>query len=85
MRNGENGLLCPNTEEGWYAAIRRLVETGQLRALPPELQEAAALRLAHPEMSLTELGTLADPPIGKSGINHRMRKLLAASGGEEHR
>ena len=31
VRNGENGLLCPNTEEGWYAAIRRLVEDEELR------------------------------------------------------
>ena len=38
-------------------------------------RETAALRLAHPEMSLEELGRLCDPPVGKSGINHRLRKL----------
>ena len=31
VRDGENGLLCPNTEEGWYAAIRRLTEDAPLR------------------------------------------------------
>ena len=44
-------------------------------SLPPALRETAALRLAHPEMSLEELGRLCDPPVGKSGINHRLRKL----------
>ena len=44
-------------------------------SLPPALRETAALRLAHPEMSLEELGRLCDPPVGKSGVNHRLRKL----------
>ena len=39
------------------------------------LRAVAEARLAYPEVSLKELGTLMDPPIGKSGINHRMRKL----------
>ena len=37
----------------------------------------AELRLAHPEMSLEELGRLCDPPVGKSGVNHRLRRLEA--------
>ena len=37
----------------------------------------ARLRLEHPDMSLTELGQLLDPPVGKSGMNHRMRRLAA--------
>ena len=36
---------------------------------------AAALRLAPAERSLEELGRLCDPPVGKSGVNHRLRKL----------
>ena len=39
------------------------------------LRAVAEARLAYPEVSLKELGTLLDPPLGKSGINHRMRKL----------
>ena len=39
------------------------------------LRAVAEARLEHPEVSLKELGALLDPPIGKSGINHRMRKL----------
>ena len=39
------------------------------------LEEIARLRLEHPDASLKELGTLLSPPIGKSGVNHRLRKL----------
>ena len=39
------------------------------------LRAVAEARLEYPEVSLKELGSLMDPPIGKSGINHRMRKL----------
>lgn len=35
----------------------------------------AVLRLEHPEASLKELGDLLTPPVGKSGVNHRLRKL----------
>ena len=45
--------------------------------LPPSLQEIARLRLEHPEESLTALGELLTPPVGKSGVNHRMRRLEA--------
>lgn len=48
-----------------------------LYTLPPSLQEIARLRLEHPEESLTSLGALLDPPVGKSGVNHRMRRLEA--------
>ncbi len=39
------------------------------------LEEIAALRIEHPDASLKELGALLSPPIGKSGVNHRLRKL----------
>ncbi|NLK99595.1 MAG: DNA-binding protein WhiA [Clostridiales bacterium] len=39
------------------------------------LREIARLRIEHPEASLKELGTMLLPPIGKSGVNHRLRKL----------
>jgi len=43
--------------------------------LPSALKQVAELRLEHPDISLKELGEMTDPPLGKSGINHRMRKL----------
>lgn len=46
-----------------------------LDQLSPNLREMAELRLAYPEMSLQELGTHLTPPIGKSGVNHRLRNL----------
>lgn len=39
------------------------------------LEEIALLRIQHPEASLKELGAMVTPPIGKSGVNHRLRKL----------
>ncbi|MDI9498334.1 MAG: DNA-binding protein WhiA [Bacillota bacterium] len=45
--------------------------------LPAELLEVACLRLAAPAASLRELGEMASPPLGKSGINHRLRRLEA--------
>ncbi len=43
--------------------------------LPGELQEVARLRLAAPAASLRELAEMASPPLGKSGVNHRLRRL----------
>ncbi|MBQ1930750.1 MAG: DNA-binding protein WhiA, partial [Lachnospiraceae bacterium] len=39
------------------------------------LRETAQTRLNYPDVSLKELGSLLDPPVGKSGVNHRLRKL----------
>ncbi len=46
-----------------------------LDSLPVQLREIAELRLANPEASLIELGEMLIPPVGKSGVNHRLRKL----------
>jgi len=46
-----------------------------LKNLPLPLQEAAMARRSHPEASLKELGELCDPPISKSAVNHRYRRL----------
>ncbi len=46
-----------------------------LDSLPDNLREIAELRLARPEATLKELGEALDPPVGKSGVNHRLRKL----------
>ena len=55
--------------------IGRLQNRLGLESLPPRLQDLALLRLSHPEASLQELGRLLDPPLGKSGVNHRFRQL----------
>lgn len=46
-----------------------------LKKLPENLQEMAQVRLENPDAALKELGELLDPPVGKSGVNHRLRKL----------
>ena len=63
-------------------AIRRISLKQGLFTLPPALREIARLRLDNPEMSLKELGELMDPPVGKSGVNHRMRRLREILDGE---
>lgn len=46
-----------------------------LKRLPDKLREIAEVRIDNPEASLKELGELLDPPVGKSGVNHRLHKL----------
>ena len=62
-------------------AIRALQKSGRLSQLPDGVQETAALRLQNPEASLEELRALHDPPITKSGLNHRLKRLLEESEG----
>lgn len=57
-------------------AIQRLQENGRLERLPEKLRQTALLRLQYPEMSLSQLAEKCDPPVTKSCMNHRMRKLL---------
>ena len=59
------------------AALRRLEERGQFATLPETLRQTAELRRAHPEVTLQELAELHEPPLTKSAVNHRLRKLLA--------
>lgn len=57
-------------------AIHRLRALGRWEGLPDKLRQTAALREAHPELTLTQLSELCDPPVTKSCLNHRLRKLL---------
>jgi len=52
-----------------------LEKAGILRTLPESLRKMAELRIQYPDTPLRELGDLAVPPIGKSGVNHRLRRL----------
>ena len=60
-------------------AVRRLSEAGVLDTLPEGLQRLAALRVENPDLSLRELGALCDPPLTRSGVNHRLQRLLDAA------
>ncbi len=55
--------------------IRFIQKHVGLSGLPDNLREMALVRLSHPESSLQELGGYLNPPVGKSGVNHRLRKL----------
>lgn len=74
-----NGERMLDAAQKQTEAIRQLSLKQGLFTLPPALQELARLRLDHPELSLKELGEMLDPPVGKSGINHRMRRLMEAA------
>ena len=57
-------------------AIKKLESAGQLDKLPEKIQETARLRLQNPELPLAQLAALFDPPISKSCLNHRIRKIM---------
>lgn len=55
--------------------IRLILKVAGWDALPKNLQPLARLRLSHPEVTLQELGSMLTPPLSKSGVNHRLRKI----------
>ena len=57
------------------ADIEYIRETAGLSYLPENLKEMALLRLEYPDAPLAELGTYLNPPVGKSGVNHRLRRI----------
>ena len=57
--------------------IRYIRDTAGFSGLSNGLDEMARIRLQYPEATLKELGMMLDPPVGKSGVNHRLRKLSA--------
>ena len=63
--------------------IRTIEERDGLESLPDPLKEIALVRLEYPEATLSELGDLLDPPVGKSGVNHRLRRLHEIAVGKE--
>ncbi len=70
-----------NASERQRALIEKLIASDAYGSLPPALQEIARARLHAPDASLQELGEQLDPPIGKSGVNHRMRRLMQIAEG----
>lgn len=84
MRNQVNRIVnceTANLNKTVDAAMRQLeniklvAEYMGLDKLPEGLRQVAEARLNHPDVSLRELGDMMDPRVGKSGINHRMRKI----------
>ncbi len=65
-----------NAAQEQLRAIRRLEEKKKLEGLSPKLLEAVRLRLEHPELSLQQLADIASPPVSKSSLHHRMKKLM---------
>ncbi len=57
------------------ADIELIKKVKGLDSLPDNLKKVAKLRLEHEDMPLKELGLLLEPPLGKSGVNHRLKKL----------
>jgi len=84
MRNNVNRLVnceTANLSKTVNASVRQVEciklirDTIGLKKLPPNLRQVAEVRLNNPDASLKELGEMLDPPIGKSGVNHRLRRI----------
>ncbi len=58
-------------------AILKLMKSDKYKTLSPELKEMAQLRLDNPDMSLRDLGELTSDKISRSGVNHRLKKLMS--------
>lgn len=84
MRNNVNRIVnceTANLEKTVNASLRQVENITYIRdnfgfeTLPENLQEIAELRLKYSDANLKELGEMLSPPLGKSGVNHRLRKL----------
>ncbi|MCQ4637243.1 DNA-binding protein WhiA [Anaerovorax odorimutans] len=75
--NIDKALQAAEKQLGW---IRKIQDTKGLRFLPDKLYEVAILRLDNPEATLQELADMMDPPMKKSGINNRFRKIEELAG-----
>jgi DNA-binding protein WhiA len=62
------------------ALLAGLMKTAVWGDLPAQLREVAELRVEYPYLSLTELAELTDPPLSRSALNHRLRRLVALAG-----
>ena len=80
IRNIGRAAVAAKTQVEAIAIIR---QSGRFAALPDELKETATLREDFPEIPLSELAAKHNPPITKSGLNHRLKKLLALAGNEQ--
>lgn len=93
MRNSVNRKVnceTANINKTVNAAVKQMEDIKRIRDmigfenLPYSLAEMAQVRLDYPDAPLKELGTYLDPPVGKSGVNHRLRKLAAIADTLDH-
>ncbi|PKM94060.1 MAG: DNA-binding protein WhiA [Firmicutes bacterium HGW-Firmicutes-1] len=84
MRNNVNRIVnceTANLNKTVYASVRQIEDieyidaTVGLNSIPETLEDMARLRMMYRDATLKELGTMLDPPVGKSGVNHRLRKI----------
>ena len=84
MRNNVNRIVnceTANLNKTIAAAVKQIediqyiIDNHGFSKLPSPLKEMASARLEYPDASLKELGQLMSPPVGKSGVNHRLRKI----------
>ncbi|WP_320977374.1 DNA-binding protein WhiA, partial [Enterocloster asparagiformis] len=84
MRNSVNRQVnceTANINKTVSAAVKQMDDIRYIQAvigldgLPDNLREMALVRLERPDATLKELGEALNPPVGKSGVNHRLRKL----------
>ncbi|MBU5307183.1 DNA-binding protein WhiA [Clostridioides mangenotii] len=84
MRNNVNRIVnceTANLSKTVNASVRQVEDINLIQKtigisnLPKNLQEIALIRVEYEDMTLKELGEILDPPIGKSGVNHRLRKI----------
>lgn len=69
----------------YIEAIRYLIETEAIDRLPPELKNTALLRLENEQLNLADLGRTVNPPVSKSGMKHRLEKILAFANEEKQK
>ena len=69
-------IMSAKVEKSMNNSIRRIERDYGLDVLPEKLQSAALLRIANPEASLADLATLSYPPVTKSCLNYRLKKLM---------
>lgn len=84
MRNNVNRIVnceTANLNKTVSASVRQIEDIEYIEekiglgSIPNPLEEMARLRLMYRDATLKELGTMLDPPVGKSGVNHRLRKI----------
>lgn len=79
ITNCENANIdkIVNASQNAIENLLLLQSNQKFNSLPEELRQIACLRIDNPECSLAELGQMLEPPLGKSGVSHRLRKLAA--------
>lgn len=74
-RDAANMVKVADVSDRQVEAIKLIERKIGLDKLSSKLREAAEIRIKNPDLSLEELGKMLDPPLGKSGMNHRLKKI----------